>query len=316
MDESAPLVTIAIPTYDRRQTLERTLESARGQTYPHLEIVISDNASADDTEALCRSVAAEDPRIRYLRQTENRGPTENFNTLFAAARGELVMMLADDDWIDPDYVERCAAELQARPDHALVAGRARYYRDGNHVHDGVEMQLLDARPDRRVRDYYARVDDNGTFYGVMRTASLRAAAPLRNVLGNDWHLIAGVAFTGKVRTLASPAIHRELDGTSVGIDRILETFGSRPAQARIPHLVMAWHAFADVAWRHPLYRRLSLAGRIRTGVCGGWALIRWRSLAYHLLGPPVVRLGRRRRLHWLALALSRAKRRWGDDPAE
>lgn len=273
--------------------------------------MISDNASTDGTEELCRAVAAQDPRVRYLRQPENRGPTENFNTLFAAVRGEFTMMLADDDWVDPDYVGRCLTVLRERPDHALVAGRARYYRGGEHVGDGVAVQLLDDRPEHRVRAYYRQVDDNGTFYGVMRTEALRAAAPLRNVLGNDWHLMAGVAFSGKVRTLEAPAIHRELGGTSVGIDRILETFGSRPAQARIPHLVMGWHALADIVWRNPVYRSRPALRRLGLGLASAWALIHWRSLAYHLLAPPIVRLGRRPRLRRLPALLTRARRRWG-----
>jgi hypothetical protein len=145
----------------------------------------------------------------------------------------------------------------------------------------------------------------------MRTEALRAAAPLRNVLGNDWLLVAGVAYAGKVRTLESPAVHRELDGTSVGIDRILETFGSRPAQARIPHLVMGWHALADILWRNPLYRGLPAPARLRLGVAGAWGLIDWRSLAYHLFAPTLVRLGRRPRLRRLSGLLASARRRWG-----
>ncbi len=307
-----PLVSIAVPTYNRRDTLERTLASALGQTHRNLEVVISDNASTDGTEDLCRAVAAADPRVRYLRQPENRGPTENFNTLFGAVRGPFTMMLADDDWVDADYVARCLAVLRERDDHALVAGRARYYRDDDHVGDGVAIQLLDERPERRVRGYYGSVDDNGTFYGLMRTEALRAAAPLRNVLGNDWLLLAGIAYTGKVRTLEETSIHRRLDGTSVGIDRILETFGSRPAQARVPHLVMAWHAFADVAWRSPLYRSLAPPARVRVGLASAWSLIHWRSLAFHLLGPALIRLGRRRRLRRLPGLLGWARRRWGE----
>jgi glycosyltransferase domain-containing protein len=308
-----PLVSIALPTYNRLPTLERAIESALAQTHEDLELVISDNASTDGTEERCRAAAAGDERVRYLRHDVNRGPTENFNALFAAVRGDYVMMLADDDWIDPDYVAACLAVLRTSPDLALVAGQARYHREGAFVRDGVPMQLLDDDPARRVRKYYATVDDNGTFYGLMRSTSLRAAGRLRNVLGNDWMLMAAVAFTGKVRTLPEPRIHRQLDGTSSDIGSILHTFGSASAQGRIPHLVIAWHAFGDIVRGAPVYRSSPLAARLALGAASAWTLINWRSLAFHLFGPLLVRVGRLPGLGWVTRGLDWARRRWGVD---
>lgn len=82
-----PLVTIAIPTYNRANLyLTQAIESAINQTYPNLEIIISDNCSTDDTEMVIRSF--KDPRIRYFRQEKNIGGNNNFNFCLKQARGE------------------------------------------------------------------------------------------------------------------------------------------------------------------------------------------------------------------------------------
>lgn len=298
------LVSIGIPTFNRARTLERAIESALAQTHSELEIVVSDNASTDATQELCARYAA---RLRYLRQPYNVGPTENFNTLFRECGGEHVLMLADDDWLDADYIERCLAAM--RPGDALVCGRARYTQPGF----GTILELEQADPARRVLEYYRQVTDNAAFYGVMPRAVLSAAAPLRNVLGNDWLLVAAVAQQGRIRTLEETSIHRAMDGTSAHARRILETFGERRAarKALVPHLIIAREVWRDVRWRHPVFashppaRRLALAARCAL------AAISWRSLAWHLTAPIFASLARRPRGKWLHHAYLRFTRALG-----
>jgi glycosyltransferase involved in cell wall biosynthesis len=196
-----PLVSIGIPTYSRAAKLERAVGSVLGQTYANLEVVISDNASDDGTEAFCRALCAREPRVRYLRSPVNRGPTANFNTVIDELRGDYAMLLSDDDWLDPDYVATCLAKLQRAPEVVLACGIGRYLRDEEVVRRGVEMRLEQDSPRARVVAYVRDVDENGLFYGLMALAVMRRAAPLRNVLGNDWLLAAAIAAQGKATTL-------------------------------------------------------------------------------------------------------------------
>lgn len=104
--KSEPLITIAIPTYNRADSyLSQTLESAVNQTYRNIEILISDNCSTDNTESVVKSF--NDPRICYFRQKENIKANENFNFLLKEARGDYFLLLHDDDLIDSDFVETC-----------------------------------------------------------------------------------------------------------------------------------------------------------------------------------------------------------------
>ncbi|MBI5055583.1 MAG: glycosyltransferase [Nitrospirae bacterium] len=101
-----PLVTIAIPTFNRGNSyLKDSLKSAVSQTYSNVEIIVSDNASTDNTEELVR--AFNDPRIRYFRHSSNRGATHNTNFCVQQARGDYFLLLHDDDLIDNDFLSSC-----------------------------------------------------------------------------------------------------------------------------------------------------------------------------------------------------------------
>lgn len=294
---SEPLVSIGIPTYQRAATLARALESALAQTHPRLEVLISDNASSDGTEALCLAAAARDPRVSYLRQEHNQGPTANFNELFAACRGDYVMMLADDDWLDPEYVAECLAALLADTAAVLVAGWPSYLEHGALVHDGVLHEHCQPDAAARVRAYLRAVVDNGVFYGLMPHAVLDRARPLPNVLGNDWLHVARIACEGRIRMLPDVRIHREVGGTSSDVGSILSTFGRSGWQARVPQLVMAWELLRDIAWDHPVYARLGYRRRLILGLSAAAASMRWRALAWHLITPSVASVARRPRGH-------------------
>jgi Glycosyl transferase family 2 len=304
-------VSVGIPTHNRAAKLARAIESVLTQSYGDLELVVSDNASSDGTQTLCEELAARDPRIRYLRSDSNRGPTANFNTLFDELRGEYALLLSDDDWLDETYVEECLAELGARADLALVCGRARYLRDGVVVARGNPMQLDSHSPAKRVLRYLREVDENGLFYGLMPLTVLQQAAPLRNVLGNDWLLVAGVAAQGQAATIDSTAINRELDGTSADFGRLAATLGLPRWQARIPHLVIAWEMVKDAAARSQAFRELSVAERASVALRAPFAVIRWRSLAWHMTMPAFAALERRRGARWLWLAYQRLTRLLG-----
>jgi glycosyltransferase involved in cell wall biosynthesis len=101
-----PLVSIGISTYNRAMGyLREALQSSLDQTYPNLEIIVSDNCSEDETEVVVRGF--DDPRIRYFRQPHNIGANNNFNFCLQQARGDYFLLLHDDDRIDPDFVEAC-----------------------------------------------------------------------------------------------------------------------------------------------------------------------------------------------------------------
>ncbi len=106
MNKAKPLVTIAVPTYNRADSyLKKTLESVVQQTYSNIEIIVSDNCSTDNTETVVKGF--NDLRIQYFKQKENIGAYNNFDFCLKQAKGKYLLILGDDDLTDNDFIETC-----------------------------------------------------------------------------------------------------------------------------------------------------------------------------------------------------------------
>jgi len=94
-----PKVSVGMPVFNGEKFIREALDSLLAQTFTDFELIISDNASTDKTEAICRKYAIKDKRIRYVRQSKNRGGVNNFKWVLDAAVGEYFMWAAcDDKW--------------------------------------------------------------------------------------------------------------------------------------------------------------------------------------------------------------------------
>ncbi len=98
-------VTVLIPTYKRPDKLKRAVASVFNQTYQDFKIVISDNASGDETESVVEGLINNDSRIEYFKQTVNIGMNENFNFLVSKVNTPFFCFLSDDDYYLPNFFE-------------------------------------------------------------------------------------------------------------------------------------------------------------------------------------------------------------------
>ena len=99
-----PLVTVAIPTYNRPRFLKEAVASALAQTYRNLEVIIGDNAASEGVAIWSDAVAREDSRLQYQNYGRNLGMAGNWNALARAAAGDFFILLADDDRLLPNFV--------------------------------------------------------------------------------------------------------------------------------------------------------------------------------------------------------------------
>jgi len=274
--ETAPAVTVGIPTHNRAQGLKRALESVLDQTERDLEVIISDDASSDETSVVVGQLAQRDARVRYIRREAPLGLTENFNFLLAHASGRYVMLLADDDYIDPNYIARCRAELDRDAELGIVAGSPIYHEPNGRTFGGRDINLLDARPARRVLRYFGSVTDNVCIYGLMRTTLVGEALPMRNCLAGDWLLVARIALLAKVRTTSSTHLHRSTEGTSATFARTVRRMGLSAFEARHPHLAIMRLIREDIAHRAPVYDRLTRSRRHVLALASALQIVRTR----------------------------------------
>ena len=114
-----PLVSIMIPTYNRPEYFRETLESARSQTYPNIEIIVCDNSTDDRTEELMQAYQ-DDIRVRYVRNKMAKTKAENFMPFEHLAQGEFLQWCMDDDILLPDKITRMVDVFLCEPTVTLV----------------------------------------------------------------------------------------------------------------------------------------------------------------------------------------------------
>ncbi|HZP12810.1 MAG TPA: glycosyltransferase family A protein [Nevskiaceae bacterium] len=122
---TAPCVSVVLPTYNRAPTLPRAIHSVLAQGFRELELIVVDDGSSDDSEAVVRAIA--DPRVVYLRRDKCSGAAAARNVGLAAARGELIAFQdSDDEWL-PGKLEQQVERLDALPaEFALTQGAVQF----------------------------------------------------------------------------------------------------------------------------------------------------------------------------------------------
>ncbi|MBI2479616.1 MAG: glycosyltransferase, partial [Planctomycetia bacterium] len=115
-----PKVSIGVPVHNGGRYLAETLPQLLGQDYRNLELIISDNASTDDTEAICREIGAGDSRVRYYRQPTNTGIGRNWGFVCQQATGSYFLWAAHDDQWSPNAVSALVQALEEEPEAVLA----------------------------------------------------------------------------------------------------------------------------------------------------------------------------------------------------
>lgn len=118
-----PKITILMATWNRANLIDRTIESAREQTFLDWELIIADDGSTDNTPSVVEGWQKKEPRIVYTRRETNEGISKNYNRGFKIAKGEYIAMLDDDDpWCDPKKLEKQLAFLEKNKEYVGCGG--------------------------------------------------------------------------------------------------------------------------------------------------------------------------------------------------
>ena len=201
MTDNKPLVSIGLPVYNGERYVGQALDSILAQTFRDFELIISDNASTDRTEEICRSYAAKNSATRYVRNEKNLGAAKNFNQALELARGRYFRWVAADDLIAPECLERCVDVLEHNPD-VLIAHTKLHIIDENSNHLSDYDDLLNFRspiPHVRFRDYlFRRSSMWNAIYALIRTDVLRKTQLLRGYRSSDQVLLGELVLRGKI----------------------------------------------------------------------------------------------------------------------
>ncbi len=196
---SVPKVSIGLPVWNGEKYIRLALDSVLRQDYTDFELIISDNASTDGTEAICREYAAKDRRIRYYRNEKNIGAKGNFNRVCELACGEFFKWITYDDEIAPSFLRRCVETFHDVPgDTVLVCCCSEAINETGHVLWRRRLGMKSSpKPSCRLASLLSTIDraNPHPIWGLIRTRTLRQTR-LMGVVHADEILLCELALLG------------------------------------------------------------------------------------------------------------------------
>jgi glycosyltransferase involved in cell wall biosynthesis len=278
----APPVSVAIPTYNCERYIGQCVESLLGQSYGDFELVISDNASTDGTEEICRRYAAADRRVRYVRRNENIGGPGNFRYVFSLCSGRYHKWSTADDYWHPEFLGEAVAVLDAQPEVVLCHPKTQLIdAEGRKIEDYAgDLELTDESPRRRVRELYSRIGLCNAHLGLLRRDAMLGTRLIAGHLASDVDFLAEMAMRGKFRLLPDVRFFRRFHPASSSWARGDETHQAAyyaPAAKSLSSFG-TWRRFGfrlGAVWRGPV----GLGDKLALGT----DVLRWMGHERHAL---------------------------------
>ena len=242
-----PLVTACVPTYNSARFISATLESLEAQNYPNLEVMISDDASSDNTREICRGFTERLEQFSLVQQVHNLGWVSNVNALLASARGKYVFILPHDDLIRPTYVSSLIQVLEANQDAILAFS-------------DTKISFIDVGPIGR-SPMIATYKDLDGIKGCLERAR-RAACYQLDLIDRRYPNVLTLAFRGIFRRSAigeTGGLHRNVAG-EIGADWAwLFHLALRGEFVRVPRVLAEKckrTGSLSKNWRYSVFQRL------------------------------------------------------------
>jgi glycosyltransferase involved in cell wall biosynthesis len=279
----APRVSIGLPVYNGERYLAEALHSILSQTYADFELIISDNASTDGTEEICREYASRDGRIRYYRSDINKGAAWNYNRVFELSRGEYFKWASHDDSCAPNLLERCVASLDAAPEVVVSFPRTTVIDAEGGTIDMEEDDLPLDSPDV-VRRFAACLNPmklcHNVIFGLIRRDILAGTRLIGTYLASDRSLVAELSLYGPFEELPERLFFRRKHSSNIGI-ALKDLQFYRPGLRR-KFVMPEWRLFREFLRS---IRRAPLGVREKarlTGTVLRWAVGRRQELDWQL----------------------------------
>lgn len=143
---NSQIFSVVIPNWNGLRFLKTCLDALERQTYPHVEIIIADNASTDGSQAFIREHY---PQVHLVELPTNRGFTGACNAGINAATGEFISLLNNDTEVDSRWVETVVDAFARHPEVGSVASKMMLFEKRDHIHTAGDFFTLDGRAGNR-----------------------------------------------------------------------------------------------------------------------------------------------------------------------
>ena len=265
----APRVSLGLPVYNGENFVEHAIDSVIKQDLNDFELVIADNASTDGTEAICRAAAAQDRRIKYVRNPQNLGAATYYNLCFSLTSGQYFKWCAHDDFISPNFLTGCVRVLDKEDAAVIAYGKMEYVdaegkiiprtADQDPEVSVFEVPLPDMRhmsPAARFRLLASIGGSDNAMFGLMRRVAVARTSLHRKYYMSDRALLAEMALLGIfVRAYGVVLYNRDHPGRSTKIaskaGRSTWTNPAAKTNRSFEHLSLLSHHFENAfRYRH------------------------------------------------------------------
>jgi len=216
-DSALPLVSIGLPVYNGERHLSQALDSMLSQTFCDFELIISDNASTDATQAVCQKFVRADRRVRYLRHARNIGAPRNWSSVVHEARGQYFKWASANDYCSETFVADCLQALMSDPRAVLTFGSTFLIDEetGSSTEYDGDIEILDDRPHDRFKRVCCALRLNNAQSGLIRLDVLRRTGLDRPYQGGDLVLMAELALYGCFKRVPGVRLFRRVGAKSL-----------------------------------------------------------------------------------------------------
>ncbi len=247
-----PLFSVIIPAYNSEKFIDKCIESVLSQTFSDFELVLVDDGSADNTLDVLNRYAERDSRVRVLHQ-ENGGHTSARNLGLAHSRGEYILFVDSDDWLDLDVLEKCEIDIRKNNTDIIVFGihcyseTSDYYIYGS-LPDGFYTV---GGSDTRVKDNLI-MSENGSFafpkslsgkvFRREKIYDIQQSVPKTVLVGED-----GAAFIGAVLASERISVLRDFNYNCITRDGSVSHSSDELALRRCYDLLEFYRGMLDLS---------------------------------------------------------------------
>ena len=277
-----PIVSIGMPVYNGAEHIRDALDTLLTQTFTDFELIISDNASLDETENICREYAARDNRIRYVRQPQNFRATANFRFVLDQARSEYFMWAAHDDLHDANFIEETLKALEG--DDICIMGKVRILRNDEIVHTSLKTNFKKGdlvrfflEDESYIRTIY--------MYGLFKTRALRSAdwssLDDSRFHWSDMHFLFSLIPLGSFRSIASTGFTYRLKLPGQTQSVVIKSY---PNWLRLTLLCHPWSYYRYYIKHSHGRAKLLIYGALPVKIIYGQLFLWWRGFRKIVLG--------------------------------
>ena len=237
------LVSVGIPVFNEKKHIAEILNSIKTQSYPFLDIIVSDNASNDGTWGIIQEFSQSDSRFRIFKQDDNKGAAFNFKFVLDQARGEYFIWAGAHDKWDQNLIEECIEEMQKKPGLVLCFPQTRWIdNEGKIINNDYEAVNTGSclSPASRILTFFKQTNRCNAIYGLHERNILLSTLPWPDTVGSDFFILMKIAEYGNICSVKKTSWYRRVvrqESRDEMIERQIKVLGITGLARKFPYLV-------------------------------------------------------------------------------